>query len=130
MAHTNKAPKQWALMKHETATSFHYWCQNFQYTLTTDDRFTQFLVADHSWRRRSAADPNCGYANIENGLTGVEQAINLDLMLGQIANFCPVISRNTIVKNCKTLNKIWDKIRLNSLWIQSHRRSLHRFPGY
>ena len=32
-------------------------------------------------------------------------------MLGQIANFCPVISRNAIVKRSTSLNDIWQKIR-------------------
>ena len=34
-------------------------------------------------------------------------------MLGQIANFCPVISRNSIVKNSTSLNDIWGRIRLH-----------------
>ena len=33
------------------------------------------------------------------------------LLLGQIANFCPVISRNSIVKHSTSLNDIWKKIR-------------------
>ena len=38
----------------------------------------------------------------------------LDLMLGQIANFCPVISRNTIAKNATTsVSGIWQTIRLH-----------------
>ena len=34
-------------------------------------------------------------------------------MLGQIANYCPVISRNTIVKNSTSLSTIWQTIRLH-----------------
>ena len=34
-------------------------------------------------------------------------------MLGQIANFCPIISRNTIVKNSTSMNSIWQAIRLH-----------------
>ena len=37
----------------------------------------------------------------------------LDLMLSQIANFCPVISRNTIAKNATRLSGIWQTIRLH-----------------
>ena len=92
MAHTNKAPKQWALTKHETATSFHSWCQNLIYPLSTDDKFTQILVDDHSWRRRSAADPNRGYVNIEHGLTAIQQAKNLDLMLTFVLSFQEILS--------------------------------------
>ena len=37
----------------------------------------------------------------------------LELMLGQIANYCPVISRNTIVKSSTSVNQIWQTIRLH-----------------
>ena len=36
-----------------------------------------------------------------------------EFMLGQIANFCPFISRNTIVKNCTSISCIWQSIRLH-----------------
>ena len=32
-------------------------------------------------------------------------------MLGQTANFCPVISRNTIMKNSTSIKSIWQAIR-------------------
>jgi hypothetical protein len=32
-------------------------------------------------------------------------------MLGQIANYCPIISRNTLVKNSTSLEFIWQTIR-------------------
>ena len=34
-------------------------------------------------------------------------------MLGQIANYCPIISRNTIVKNSTSLEDIWQAIKLH-----------------
>ena len=34
-------------------------------------------------------------------------------MLGQIANYCPVISSNTIVKNSTSMSSIWQAIRLH-----------------
>ena len=42
-----------------------------------------------------------------------QKASMIDLMLGQIANYCPIISRNSIVKNSTSLNDIWGKIRLH-----------------
>ena len=44
--------------------------------------------------------------------SATNRAATLDLMLGQIANFAPVISRNTIIKNSTSLKTIWDAIRL------------------
>ena len=43
----------------------------------------------------------------------VQKSTMLDLMLGQIANYCPVIARNTIVKNSTSLEQIWQTIRLH-----------------
>ena len=37
--------------------------------------------------------------------------LHLDLMLGQIANFCPVISRSSTVKNSASISSIWQAIR-------------------
>ena len=34
-------------------------------------------------------------------------------MLGQIANFCPVIPQNSIVKNSTSIGSIWQAIRLH-----------------
>ena len=35
----------------------------------------------------------------------------LELMLGQIANYCPVIARNTIVKKSTSIEHVWQSIR-------------------
>ena len=32
-------------------------------------------------------------------------------MLGQIANYCPVISRNTLIKNSTSIQSVWNMIR-------------------
>ena len=34
-------------------------------------------------------------------------------MLGQVANYCPVISRSTVVKNSTSVNNIWQAIHLH-----------------
>ena len=45
-------------------------------------------------------------------LTAVQKwNAHLDLLLSQIANFCPVLSRSSIVQNSVSLNDIWQKIR-------------------
>ncbi|CAC5426728.1 unnamed protein product [Mytilus coruscus] len=43
-----------------------------------------------------------------------EQKVSmLELMLGQMANYCPIISRNTVVKNSTSIENIWQTIRLH-----------------
>ena len=46
--------------------------------------------------------------------TAVHKYVQLELVLEQIANFRPVISRNSIVKNSTSLGDVWQKIRHHS----------------
>ena len=113
MAHTNKAPKQWALTKIETITSFKSWQGNLLYTLSTDAQFTRFLVHSHTWRKVSEGINHRGCTGVEDGPTAIAQCASLTMMLGQIANFCPIISPSSIVDESASLPIIWDRIRLH-----------------
>ena len=44
-------------------------------------------------------------------LTARQKVNFLKLLLGQIANYCPIISRSTLVKNSTSLDYIWQTIR-------------------
>ena len=115
MAHF-KAPKQWVLTKNETITSFQNWKQNIEFQLGADPDFARFLVPNVTWTKKSPLNPTRGFVNDPAGpeaVTAVRKAAQLELMLGQIANFCPVISRNTIVKDSTSMNSIWQAIRLH-----------------
>ena len=48
---------------------------------------------------------------VSQRLNAVQKNAKLELMLGQIANYTTIISRNSIVKNSTSLNDIWVKIR-------------------
>ena len=115
MAASPRAPKQWQLTKIETITSYESWRQNLIYILSLDKNFVPFL--DATWQKQTAANPRRGLTNDGTAvpeaqrLTAVQKNAHLDLLLGQIANFCPVISRNSIVKHSTSLNDIWQKIR-------------------
>ena len=101
MAASPRAPKQWQLTKNETITSYESWRQNLMYILSLDNNFVPFL--DATWQKQTAANPRRGLTNDGSSvpeskrLTAAQKNAHLDLMLGQIANFCPVISRNSIV---------------------------------
>ena len=107
-----RAPKQWSLTKQETITSFEAWRQNLRYTLSLDPNFAGFLVDDVTWLKKTNAQPLHGFQNDGedvaevNRRTAAQKCTHLELMLDQIANYCPVISRNTIVKNSTSINKI------------------------
>ena len=111
-----RAPRQWCLTKTETVNTFENWRQNLVYTLSLDPNFAQFIASDAKWEKRCAAHPNRGFTDdidLASGRTAIQQTYMLVLMLGQIANFCPVISRNTIAKNATSLSGIWQTIRLH-----------------
>ncbi|CAG2186669.1 unnamed protein product [Mytilus edulis] len=116
---STRAPKQWSLSKVETITSFEAWRQNLQYTLSLDQNFAAFLVDGFTWLKKTNANPlrgivDDGEAVAEaNRRTAAQKCTHLDLMLGQIANYCPIISRNTIIKNSTSINSIWQSIRLH-----------------
>ena len=104
MAASPRAPKQWQLTKIETITSYESWRQNLIYVLSLN-------------KKQTAANPCRGLTNDGTTVpeakrfTAAQKNAHLDLLLGQIANFCPVTSRNSIVKHSTSLNNIWQKIR-------------------
>ena len=99
MASTHRAPKQWCLSKVETINSFENWKQNLLYTLSLDTNFAPFLADGFTWLKKTKAQPLRGLESdgetvpISRRLTARQKANFLELMLGQIANYCPIISR-------------------------------------
>ena len=116
---TTRAPKQWSLAKHETITSFEAWKQNIQYTLSLDMNFAAFLGDHVTWQNKSTTSPTRGFTNDDEDVpiarrrTAQKKCTHLELMLGQIANFCPVISGNSIVKTPTSVQSIWQAIRMH-----------------
>lgn len=114
---STRAPKQWSLTKNETITSFEAWRQNLQYTL--DANFALFLGDDASWKKQSSTIPTRGLTDDGEAIpearrrTAHQKCAHLDLMLGQIANYCQIISRNLIVKNATSIKGIWQMVRMH-----------------
>lgn len=116
MASTHCAPKQWCLFKVETINSFANWKQNLLNTLSLDINFVPFLVDGITWLKKTKAQLLRGLKC--NGktvllswwLTAHQKANFLKLMLGQIANYCPIISCSTLVKNSTFLEFICQTI--------------------
>ena len=98
-------------------TTFEAWRQNLQYSLSLDTNFTPFLADNFSWLKKSSTSPQRGLTSDGEDVptsrrrTANQKNVPLELMLGQIANFCPVISRNTIIKNSTSVKSIWQAIR-------------------
>ena len=114
---SNTAPKQWSLTKNETITTFEGWRQNLQYSLSLDANFAPFLADTFTWLKKSSTAPTRGLESDGDDVpttrrrNAFQKNLHLDLMLGQIANFCPVISRSSIVKNSTSISSVWQAIR-------------------
>ena len=117
MAQSQRAPKQWSLSKTETITSFESWRQNLVYSLSLDREFAPFVAEDFTWQKKTVANPYRGLVDDTDTIapairrSRVQKNASLELLVGQIANFCPIISRNAIVKGSTSLKDIWQKIR-------------------
>ena len=57
---SNSAPKQWKLSENEDYTSYEAWRQNLLYHLTLQPKFVPYLKEGATWKKKSAAAPNCG----------------------------------------------------------------------
>lgn len=116
MAATHRAPKQWCLTKKETVNTFENWKQNLIYSLRMDNSFKGFLTEGTTWGKKSRQNPHRGFHDDEpdaiGSHTAEEKVCILEMMLGQIANYCPVISRSSIL-NATSLPQIWQMIRLH-----------------
>ena len=117
MTSTPQAPKQWKLTKDETINSFESWRQNLLYGFSQEKIFAPFL--ETTWQKKTATNPHRGLQDDGSSvpeakrLTATQKNTHLELLLGQIANFCPIVSRSSIIKNSVSLNDVWQKIRLH-----------------
>ena len=116
MTSTHRPPKQWCLTKIER-NSFENWKQNLLYTLSLDSNFATFLAEGVAWKKKTKSLPLRGFQDDGEGvevarcLTAQQKVNFLELMLEQIANYCPIISRSSLVKNSTSLEFIWQTIR-------------------
>ena len=116
MAHSYKAPKQWALPSDATVNQFEAWKNNLVFTLSLDKINTNFLKEDATWHKQTKSTTHRGFTDDaetvpdNQRLNAAQKASALNLMLGQIANYAP-INRSIIVKNSTCLKDVWKAIR-------------------
>ena len=113
-----KAPKQWCLTKEENLNSFNAWKENLIYVLSLDSNFTPYLKAGVTWEKQTPTDEYRGFIDDGEEVTDAAarktketKVTHLNMLLGQIANFASIISRNQLIKNSTSLNDVWGKIR-------------------
>ena len=111
----SKAPKQWQLTTNETINTFKNWKENLVYTLSLDKAFAPFMKTGVTWTKYSSVSPHRGFTDDDNSVAGgqtkEEKCATLTLLLGQIANYANIVSRNQIIRQSTSLNDIWDNLR-------------------
>ena len=86
--------------------------EEIRYILTLDNNFAPYLVDTARWEKKTATTPLCGFKDDGEELkrelqkTAAQKCAQLELMLGQIANFATVISHNTITTLSTSLKDI------------------------
>ena len=117
-----RPPKPWTLSEQATITTFASWQSNLLYHLSLNNEFSNFLEAE--WQKKSVAhhglqNDGVEVVDVRNRKTAVQKSIQLDRMLGIIAQFSPDLLRNEILKNATSLSWIWKRIRKYFAFSQS-----------
>ena len=79
--------------------------------------FKAFNAKIKTWNKKSSSDPYRGLVDDGDDVaaadkkTAADKLEILELMLDQIANWCPVISRTILVNHTTSLNDVRQKIR-------------------
>ena len=105
MASSHRAPKQWALTKSETISSFEAWKENLKYTLLLDPNFAPFLIDGVMWNKKGKLDATRGFTDDKEAVPA-ERRKNAS----QEVKFL-IISRNTISRNSTSIESVWQTIR-------------------
>ena len=110
---TRFAPKTWVLTKEETPSSFETWKENLLFNLTIDGSFSEFLAEDFKWSPPSVL--NRGLVDDttqgQNSRTAAQKVAYLNLMLGSIAGYAPIIRRTFFTQDACSLHDIWSRLR-------------------
>ena len=112
---SHRAPKQWSLSSNETITLIDAWENNL--ILSLDPNFADFLTDGSSWGKKTNATVLRGFSNNPECVpaarrrTAAQKVTHLEMMLGQIENYAPIISRSSIVKNSTSISRVWQMIR-------------------
>ena len=110
-----RVPKPERLKENETITGFASWKQNLKYNLSLNNDWAPFLEPDFEWSKPST--PNRGVAadgddvDANRRKTAVQKGIQLDRMIGYIAQYSPSLLYNDITNRSTSLDWIWKRIR-------------------
>ena len=118
MAHKSLVPKQRCLTEDETPNSFESWMESLIFHISLSDKSARFLSSGDlsSWttaQDRGFRDDGNNDAGItaENKMNRQAKASLLNIVLGSIASYAPVISAKFVKNQSTSLESIWDRLR-------------------
>ena len=124
MSNFKAGPKVIPLGEDESISSIERWRQNVIYHLRLDPAFRPYLKDGVKFGKKSKSAPNRQLTDDikkekVNGqdvdtvvATKEDKCWEVDLMLDQVSNFCPLIPRRDITHDSASLDEVWAKIRL------------------
>ena len=157
MSNLQHGPKVRTLTDKETLASLEAWKSTVIYGLKLNPDFKPYLRDGVVFGKKTRGRPNRDLEDtvkhekqtvtidgnpVETSVRVIvkareEKCVDVDLMLDQVANYCPNIPRNDLTKDCKSLGDVWQRIRqfynkqragslLNDVW--NIRREVEESP--
>ena len=95
---------------------FDNWKFSVLYTLRLDPEVRPYVRENLEFGAKSPESPNRNLVadTGPQGKTAEQKLVSIDYMLDTIAQFCPKIPHNDIVRDCGSLEEVWQVIRLHS----------------
>lgn len=94
---------------------FETWRHSVLYNLRLDGDFKSYISI--VFGKKDSAHPSRSLVDDTEGAvkkTKEEKCADVDFMLSQIVNFCPKIPHNDIMRDCASLDDVWQVIRMHS----------------
>ena len=91
------------------------------YICSLDPNFAHFLLEETTWQLKTKNQPTRGYDDDvpqASRRTAAQKVTHVEYMLYQIANFCPIVACNTIVKHLHAIHLAGYS---SALWFPVHR---------
>ena len=113
MAHKSLVPKQRILTESESQTSFESWREAMIFHISLDNKSARFLSDLNTWTlddsRGFQDDPGDHRADVK--MNKESKAALLNIILGSIATYAPIINARFIKREATSLDCIWDRLR-------------------
>ena len=126
MSNLAHGPKVRSLTPKESLATIECFKNNVLYGLRLNPDFRPYLAENFIFGKKTRTNP---YRDLTDDITTAtdddnhevitvikskeDKSVEVDWLLDQISNYAPNIPRNDIVKDSKSLNEVWQKIRLH-----------------